>query len=235
MSNSTVLAIVIPVCNEQSTIVSLLRDWKPVFEKTGVPYCAILIDDGSKDDSLSILRYLSERDSSMEVVTQPNAGHGPAILRGYRMALEAEWVFQIDSDHQLEITGFSELWNNRDRYDLLLAERTDKNASAGRRVLSRVSGGIVRSFFGGAVRDVNSPYRLMRAELLGKSLQAIPPDSFAPNILITAWFVRQKSRIFRTTVTLRDYAGLRRSKMSGYILRGAIRSAVQTLIFRLRC
>lgn len=235
MPNSPVLAIVIPVCNEQSTIVSLLRDWQPVFRETGVSYRTILVDDGSKDDSLLILRNLAEQDSSLEVVTQPNAGHGPAILRGYRMALEAEWVFQIDSDHQLETGGFSELWKNRDRYDLLLAERTDKNASAGRRVLSRISGGIFRSFFGGVVRDVNSPYRLMRAELLRKSLQVIQPDSFAPNILITAWFVRQKSRIFRTTVTLRDCVGLRRSNMSGYILRGAIRSAMQTLIFRLRC
>jgi dolichol-phosphate mannosyltransferase len=235
MPDSPVLAIVIPVCNEQSNIVPLLGDWRPVFRKTGVPYRVILIDDGSKDDSLSLLRDLAGQDSSMEVVTQSNAGHGPAILRGYRMALDAEWVFQIDSDHQLEITAFSELWNNRDRFDLLLAERTDKNASAGRRVVSRLSSGIVRGLFGSAVRDVNSPYRLMRAEFLRKSLQVIPSGSFAPNILITAWFVRQKSRIFRTTVTLRDRVGLRRSKMSGYILRGAFRSAVQTLMFRLRC
>lgn len=235
MPDSPVLSVVIPVCNEQSTIVSLLRDWQPVFQKTGVPYRVILIDDGSTDDSLSILRGLAEKDSRMEVVAQANAGHGPAILRGYRMALDSEWVFQIDSDHQLEITAFSALWNNRDGFDLLLAERADKKASAGRRALSRVSRGIVRGLFGNAVRDVNSPYRLMRTAELKNALQKIPPGSFAPNLLITGWFIRQKSRIFTTTVMPRTDAGLRRSKVSGYILRGAIRSAIQMLKFRLRC
>jgi glycosyltransferase involved in cell wall biosynthesis len=235
MPDSPTLAVVIPVYNEEEHILPLLRDWLPVFKATGATFRVIFINDGSTDQGHVRLLRIREEEDSIEVIMQVNAGHGPAILRGYCQALDAEWVFQIDSDHQLDPAAFRDLWNNRDHYDLLLAERVDKNASRGRRLVSGISRGIVHGLFGPAVNDVNSPYRLMRAARLREALQKVPTRSFAPNILITAWFVRQKNRIFTTPVMSRNNARLRRSKMSGYIWQGAIRSAVQTLLFRLRC
>jgi dolichol-phosphate mannosyltransferase len=234
MPNSPTLAVVIPVYNEQENVMSLLRDWQPLFRETAVPYQAIFIDDGSTDNSLRLLEQVN--DPSIRVVIQLNAGHGTAILRGYRLALalDAEWIFQIDSDHQLDPAPFAELWNIRDRYDLLVAEREDKDAGFGRRLISGISRGIVHLLYGTAVNDVNSPYRLMRAARLREALQKIPAATFAPNVLITAWFVLKKSRIFTTKTRPRGGAGRRRSRLNGYILRGAIRSAFQTLMFRLR-
>src|SRR5579863_3577490 len=137
------LAVVIPVYNEQDHLMPLFRDWQPLFLRTGVPYQVFFIDDGWTDNGGRLLEELG--DASVKVVTQRNAGHGPAILRGYRLAIDAgaKWVFQIDSDHQLDPGGFQDLWNNRDRYDLLLAEREDKDASFGRRLVSGISRGIV--------------------------------------------------------------------------------------------
>ena len=220
---------------------SLLRDWQPLFREANVPYQVIFIDDGSTDNSLRMVEQVS--DLTIRVVSQANAGHGSAILRGYRLALAlgAEWVFQIDSDHQLDPAAFADLWHNRDRYDLLLAEREDKDATVGRRLISGISRGIVHTLYGfgvnddsSGVNDVNSPYRLMRAVRLGEALRKVPAASFAPNVLITAWFVLKKSRIFTTKTRPRGGALRRRSKLSAYILRGAIRSAFQTLLFRLR-
>jgi len=252
MSNNPTLAVVIPVYNEQENLIPLLRDWQPVFQETAVPYEVIFIDDGSTDNSLRLLEQLSDPsirvitqpnssirvitqpNSSIRVITQPNSGHGPAILRGYHLALDAEWVFQIDSDHQLDTDAFRELWNNRDRYDLLLAERVEKDASSGRRLISAISRGIIHLLYGTAVNDVNSPYRLMRAARLREALQKIPAGSFAPNLLITAWFVLKKRRIFMTGTRPRGGALRRRSKLNAYFFRGAIRSAFQTLLFRIR-
>ena len=228
------LAVVIPVYNEEQHIAALLKDWQAVFDATGASYRVILIDDGSNDRSPELLKALQEKNSSLSIYTQPNAGHGPAILRGYRLALDAEWVFQIDSDHQLETTAFRELWDHRDRYDLLLAERKVRNASVARRCLSSSSGAIVRRLFGRGITDVNTPYRLIRSGQLREALEKIPGNSFAPNILLTAWFVGKKRRIFTTTTGLRGGIQQRTSKMNGYFLRGALRSALQTLLFRIR-
>ena len=234
MPGSPTLAVVIPLYNEQENLIPLLRDWLTVFKATGAPFRVIFVDDGSTDQGPARLRRIREEEDSIEVITQANAGHGPAILRGYSRALDAEWVFQIDSDHQLDPAAFRDLWDNRDGYDLLLAQRVNKDASAARRLISGISRGIVHGLFGTAVDDVNSPYRLMRAARLRETLQKVPARSFAPNILVTGWFILKKSRIFTTGVMPRGGAECRRSRLNGYFLRGAIRSAIQTLLFRIR-
>ncbi|HLZ85588.1 MAG TPA: glycosyltransferase family 2 protein, partial [Puia sp.] len=200
MPQKPVLSVVIPVYNEAENLPALLRDWQPVFRSTGAPYRVIVIDDGSRDDSLRLLRDIAADDPTLEIHTQPNAGHGAAILNGYHRSADVDWVFQIDSDHQLDTAAFTRLWANRQDYDLLIAQRQEKNATAGRQRISNISRVMVRMLFGNTVSDVNSPYRLMRGERLREALERIPPRSFAPNILLTAWFVRKKSRIFTTTI-----------------------------------
>ncbi|HXB09419.1 MAG TPA: glycosyltransferase family 2 protein [Puia sp.] len=228
-----VLAVVIPVYNEAQNLAGLLGDWQPILRATGVPYKVILIDDGSRDNSLQLLRAMAVEDPALEVHTQRNGGHGAAVLHGYRLAQDAEWVFQIDSDHQLETTAFVRLWANREDYDLLIAQRRDKNASTGRRWVSRISTILVRLLYGKGVTDVNSPYRLMRCGLLRSALDRISAKSFAPNILLTSWFILGKRRIFTTVVEPRKQ-GLRQSRFNRYFLIGAIRSTIQTILFRIR-
>jgi glycosyltransferase involved in cell wall biosynthesis len=226
--------VVIPVYNEEKNIATLIRDWSHVFGNTGIPYHIILIDDGSKDQSLSLIRQMQDSHPFLFVHTQSNAGHGPSILKGYRMALGAEWIFQIDSDHQIETTTFQELWNNRDRYDFLLAERKEKNATLLRQYVSRISSLLVHLLYGHGVNDVNSPFRLMRSSRLQEALDKIPEGSFAPNILLTSWFVLKKSRIFTTIAEVRRAGLPRQSKMNSYFLKGALKSALQTIVFRIK-
>jgi len=233
-SGTPALAVVIPVYNEEKNLGALLRDWQAVLEGIGTDYKIILIDDGSKDGSPRLLKDMQQENARLDVHTQANAGHGPAILRGYRLAAAAEWVFQIDSDHQLDTSAFVDLWANRENYDLLVAERTDKNATAGRRRISAVSRLVVRMLFGSAIRDVNCPYRLMRASELRVALEKVPSDSFAPNVLLSSWFVLKKRRIFTGAVDIRKGGVPRQSRVSRHIFRGALKSAVQTILFRIR-
>jgi dolichol-phosphate mannosyltransferase len=233
MPQKPILSIVIPAYNEAEHIPGLLRDWQPVFDATGVPYTILFIDDGSTDDSQTLLKNLQTTNPHLQIHPQKNAGHGPAIIKGYNIANEAEWVFQIDSDHQLEPAAFEKLWTNREGYDLLLAQRNNAHNATARRFLSRTAVAIVHLLDGGKIKDANCPYRLMRGAVLQEALKKIPPGSFAPNILLTSWFIRKKSRIFTTVVNRRE-EGQRPSKMSGYMIKGALLSGLQTILFRLR-
>lgn len=233
MDSAKELAVVIPVYNEAENLSGLLADWQPIFRSTGVPYKVVLIDDGSKDDSLRIMRDLAVSDLTLDVHTQANTGHGPAILKGYQLGLDAEWIFQIDSDHQLATDTFRQLWASRADYDLLLGQRQDQNASQGRQWISRISKEFVRVIYGKGVKDVNVPYRLMRTQILRTVLSKIPADSFAPNVLLTSWFIRRKFKIFIAPVRQRK-PGLRQSRLNSYFLKGVLRSSWQTILFRLR-
>ena len=171
---------------------------------------------------------------AISIHTQTNAGHGPSILAGYRRALDTEWIFQIDSDHQHDPAAFAILWKNRDKFDFLLGERKEKNATLSRKGISLLSRLIVRLLYGKRVKDVNSPYRLMRSSELKEALKFIPDDSFAPNILLTAWFVYFQTRIFTVEVSNRIRGIGRQSKLNGYLLKGCFQSIFQTILFRFR-
>lgn len=234
MSTNYDLSIVIPLYNEEKNIVSLIHDWEAVFNHNNIGHQYFIINDGSTDKSLELLSVVAGTIPNINIFTYENEGHGESLLKAYKMALNTTWVFQIDSDHQLENSAFNILWNNKDNYDFLLAQRENKNATAARNFISFISRMIVYLIYGNKVHDVNSPYRLMRSEKLKEAINLIGVKKFAPNILLTGFFIFKKTRIFTTVVHQRNDALSKKSKMNMYFLKGAIRSIFQVIFFRFK-
>jgi dolichol-phosphate mannosyltransferase len=228
------LCIVIPVYNEEENIVSLIQDWHKVFLKLNIQHQFFVVEDGSTDKSYPFLEVLRKEIPNIEIIQQSNQGHGPSILKGYHLALFGQWVFQIDSDHQLDTNSFELLWKERNSYDLLIGERKEKGSSGARNVISLVSSTAVRLLYGNRLQDVNSPYRLIRTSLLAQALEAIPMNCFVPNILMSAYFISRKSRIFTIKVDIRAGIAPRRSHMNLYFLKGSIRGMIEVILFRFK-
>jgi len=107
------LAIVIPVCNEGATILSVVLEWIQALTRLGIDFQFILINDGSNDNTLGVLREM-EASSPERFVTvdKPNAGHGRSCRLGYDPAVGAsavEWILQIDSDGQCDPSYFDHI------------------------------------------------------------------------------------------------------------------------------
>jgi hypothetical protein len=132
-------------------------------------------------------------------VRHANRGHGPTILRGYREAT-TPWILQIDSDGEMESSHFGALWRERESYDFLLGARQDRASVPVRRLVSAGSRASVHWLLGDGVRDVNSPYRLMRRERIAPLLDLLPPDPFAPNTLLSGLAARFGLRILEVPV-----------------------------------
>jgi len=229
------LQIVVPVYNEAAHLKALIDDWCNLLNKMSIDYRFLFINDGSTDHSLNLLTAYEQTSPEILVYSQANAGHGPAVLAGYSHACEAPWVLQIDSDHQLTPGSFPEFWRMREEYDLLLGERRQKFAATGRRLISSASRTMLRILFGGgSPKDVNCPYRLFRGPALARALPHIPPNSFAPNVLLTAWFVHNRMRVLSIPVAATENIPARKSRINAYFLRGSIRALGQTLVFRFR-
>ena len=228
------LGIVVPVFNEEDHVEALISDWNKIFASYSISYRFFIVNDGSTDRSLERMESMQNKSFPIEIFSQSNKGHGPAILHGYAKALDAAWVFQIDADHQFDVSAFDDLWRHRNAYDFLIAERVQKNASIPRNAVSVLSSFLVQQIFGRGVRDVNSPYRLFRSSLLAVAISKISDKSFAPNILLTAYFVFKQTRIYVTSVKMSSTATLRKSKMSSYLFNGSLMSLFQTIAFRFR-
>jgi glycosyltransferase involved in cell wall biosynthesis len=194
------LAVVMPAYNECDCIVKVVRSWLKMLSAEGIDFRLIVINDGSTDNTISELEAFRD-DPRVEVLNKPNSGHGPTILVGYNKAVEmAEWVFQCDSDDEIRPDHFPILWRSRAQFDALFGIRSDRSQAPSRRLISYVSNLTVRIFFGEGVEDANTPYRLIRAPVLKEIVAQIPPNTFAPNVIISGALAKFGARILNHPV-----------------------------------
>jgi glycosyltransferase involved in cell wall biosynthesis len=99
--STPLLAVVIPVRNAARTLPKTLESLNrvPPPARSGVEI--ILIDDGSTDESRTILEaFAARRDFHVRVIAQGHQGAGPARNAGLHVA-HARWVIFLDSDDEL--------------------------------------------------------------------------------------------------------------------------------------
>ena len=201
------LFLISPAYNESQNIAQFVEEWYPVVEKhngEGLS-CLVVIDDGSKDNTYSILQDLAKTRPLLQPLTKPNGGHGAACLYGYRYALDhgAEYIFQTDSDGQTLASEFEGFWALRDEYDAVLGKRPDRKDGLSRKFVERVLCMTVRAVFGVSVPDANAPFRLMKRELLEKYLHKMPDDFNLPNVMLTTYFAYFHEKLAFRDITFR--------------------------------
>jgi len=232
MPNAPELVLVMPVYNEQDSIREVISRWDAGFAALGMDYRIRVYNDGSTDGTASILDELALSFQRLEVYHKSNSGHGPTILSGYRMAEDSEWLFQLDSDDEMGSEGFERLWLRRNEFDFLVGRRSGRSGPVSRRLVSFISRLVVVLFYGRGVYDVNSPYRLMRTAKFAKLFNALPDDTFAPNIVISGFACRRRLRIYETPVAYRPRRGGETSIKKWRLFRAAIKSFQQSIAFR---
>src|SRR5689334_8436926 len=95
---SPYLSIVIPVFNEQENLENLHKELTAVLEGFGKSYEVILVDDGSVDRSLEILKQLQAKDSHLTVVEfNRNYGQHAAVFAGFDQA-RGQIIVTLDAD-----------------------------------------------------------------------------------------------------------------------------------------
>ena len=108
------VSILVPICNVQrylrecidSLVNQTLRDIE-----------IILINDGSTDDSLSIIREYERRDSRIVVIDKPNSGYGDSMNKGLDRAM-GEYVGIVESDDFAAPEMFEKLYGLAKKHDV---------------------------------------------------------------------------------------------------------------------
>jgi len=84
--NKNKLAIIIPVFNEEDIIEKVINDWLFIAKK--FDGFIIVINDGSSDNSLKILKRINKKSNRLIIINKKNSGHGPTVYTGYKIALK---------------------------------------------------------------------------------------------------------------------------------------------------
>jgi len=223
------LALVMPVYNEQGCIAGVVSSWRDTLRAAGINFVMIVIDDGSRDRTADILQGFAG-DERIRVIHQTNAGHGPTILKGYAQAvILADWVFQCDSDNEMGPDSFGKLWEMRHDADAVLGHRRHRRQNLQRSLISVCSRMTVERFFGRGVEDVNTPYRLMRSSVVQPILECIPPETVAPNVILSGALTFTGARVQTVPVPCQPRQTGRPSIVRWKLWRVALRSFGQTV------
>ena len=198
------LYIVVPAYNEKDNVESVVKDWHDVVRRVGSDSRLVIIDDGSKDNTFSILQDLSKKYTQLVPVTKKNSGHGGTVLYGYNYALKnsADYVFQTDSDGQTDPREFWQLWEDRKDYNFQCGWRLGRQDGFSRKMVTRVLKFVVLIRFGSWIEDANTPFRLMDAGSLREKIKKIPKDYNLSNVLLSVLYKKDptaKIRFVRIT------------------------------------
>ena len=122
------LYIVIPACNEERNIKSVIDEWYSVIDSINDRPRIVVSNDGSMDRTKGLVKEISDLRIKVRLLAKKNGGHGSAVLHGYKYAIEnkAAWVFQTDADGQTFSADFDDFWNLRNQYDAVLGMRSKR-------------------------------------------------------------------------------------------------------------
>ncbi|MBD1913098.1 MULTISPECIES: glycosyltransferase [unclassified Leptolyngbya] len=120
-------SFVVPIYNEEETIAELYRRISRVMDQLEGTVELILVNDGSRDRSLDLLRKLRESDQRVKYLSLArNFGHQIAVTAGLNFT-QGQVVVILDADLQDPpelIPAMVELWQQG--YDLIYAQRTHR-------------------------------------------------------------------------------------------------------------
>ena len=206
-----ILYIIIPAYNEAENIGKVIEEWYPVVKKHsgGGRSRLVIIDDGSKDNTFEIMQDHTKNRPLFQPLTKPNGGHGATVLFGYHYALEhhADYIFQTDSDRQTIPEAFEPFWKHRKKADAIIGSRRHREDGFSRIVVTKVLKLVIRLIFGVSVQDANTPFRLMKRELLNRYIDKVPKDFFLTNVLLSVFFVKYHEKVIFHEITFRPRQG----------------------------
>ena len=184
------MSVVVPCYNEEKSIVNFYRKFIEVYENNlkkehDLFYELIFVDDGSRDNTLNILKDLSGDDENVKYISfSRNFGKEAALFAGLRKS-KGDYVVTMDVDLQDPPSLLPRM------FDSLLNE--DYDSIATRRV-SRKGEPIIRSFFArGFYRFFNfisridlvdgaRDYRLMTRQVVDSILELNEYNRFSKGI-----------------------------------------------------
>jgi dolichol-phosphate mannosyltransferase len=162
------LSIVVPVYDEEESLLPLWTELREVLDRLGLAVEVIFVDDGSRDRSAEIIRSFRDTDQRVRLVRlKANGGETAATDAGFKAA-QGRRVVVMDADLQNDPADIPMLLSHLDQWDAVTGWRVDRAAGDNlvRRVSSRVANRIRNWVSDETIQDSGCTFRAFRRECL---------------------------------------------------------------------
>lgn len=194
-SRNSLVSVVVPALNEMENLPHLYEHVRSVLESTGWKFELIVVDDGSTDRTLAVLKELRLRDPRVQYLSlSRNFGHQAALLAGLE-SIQGDVVISMDADlqHPAElIPRMLSLW--LEGYDVVhTAKRSDDSAGWFRKVTAKAFYKIFSVLCDVQLAFGQSDFRLLDARVARELCQIPEHDKFLRGLV--EWMGFRQARL----------------------------------------
>lgn len=188
------LSVFLPAYNEAENINKTVLDVKKVLEGLGLKdYEIIVVNDGSKDNTASIVAKLAKEDGRIRLVDhKSNKGYGDTLKTGFASA-KYHWVAFMDSDGQFDFAEITKFLDKTDQADLILGYRLTRADPFLRKVFTWGWKSLAEVFLGLRVKDYSCGFKLIKKQVF----DAIQPLHAKEKVTQIEMLVKAKRKGFR--------------------------------------
>ena len=186
MTSRPFLSIVVPAYNEQAVIGRFIDSVRAELPTFSVAWEVIIVDDGSVDGTVTIVRHAAKADDRIRLVEAPHRGKGAAVRQGFVVA-RGDWVLMADADLSMpwdNLPRFLAVASERDAPQIVIGSREAPGAQRtgeawSRRISGRVFNAVVRMFAVPGIRDSQCGYKMLSADAVTALTPQLTIDGFA--------------------------------------------------------
>ncbi len=183
------ISLVIPCYNEEEVLPYFYEEINKVtnnFKK--VKFEIILVDDGSKDNTLKLMREFSKKDKKFRYITfSRNFGKESAILAGLEYAT-GDYIATMDADLQDPPELLEEMYNTlkQENYDCVATRSISRNGYGFvRKIFTKMYYKIINKISKTPIVDGARDFRLMTRQMLNSILELKEYNRYSKGIF--AW------------------------------------------------
>jgi undecaprenyl-phosphate 4-deoxy-4-formamido-L-arabinose transferase len=190
----SMISVVIPVYNESAGISKLMERLQSVMSNIGRAYEIILIDDGSKDDSLSIMKEYTVRPEIKVVELTKNYGQHAAIFAGFFVS-KGNIIVTMDADLQNPPEEIPRLIRVMEEggYDVVGTIRKERKDSFFRKFPSKIINMVARRITKVQMTDWGCMLRAYRRSIVDRMIDCHEQSTFIP--ALATYFAKKVTEI----------------------------------------
>lgn len=160
------LSLIIPAYNEEGNLDFTIHNIVDIFNKNNVSYELIIVDNGSTDNSFSVIHQLKKEIPEVRSIKiYPNIGYGNGVIQGLKIA-KGDILGFIPADGQTKPKDVLNIYLKVKESDVEICKgiRVVRNDNFTRKLISFIYNSAFKLMFYCPYRDINSPPKIFKRD-----------------------------------------------------------------------
>ena len=160
------ISITMPAYNEEANIGEMIEDSIATVSKITDDYEVIVVDDGSKDGTASVVQGKVEQYPRVRLVQhEVNLGYGAAVYDGFAAATK-DLIFFTDGDRQFVLEEINDLLPMIESADMVVGYRAPRKDPWHRVLYGKGWSALITLLFGYTARDIDCAFKLFKRAII---------------------------------------------------------------------